>query len=331
MKHGRSPIDGSPTNAYGATGMLFGGGFDHLILRRVQAHGVTREAGAGLKGSQGCVGISVSAVLDTTRSPRHVLVEDFDISNVDSDDPVGSPARGEMDGLLVFQSAEATGSRPVIQRGTIREAAGRAIKVFAPGGGGVTRDLTIHRSAHGNTGGSNDVAHQHGDGLIENITITYSGNAHSQPTVPIGMSSGTKRARGFPFSRGIVRNVRINDTTGVTKRAIFINFYNQTDSTPRSYVMENVVDSGSAQYLFLPGALGAFGPADITLAEVSVNLTTGLFASDDRAQQLRVEARGVANRNRRAVPFKAFLDGRAAPPGHGGRLVAAGSITGIAD
>jgi hypothetical protein len=235
-----------------------------------------------------------------------------------------------MDGVLVFQSPEANGSRPVIQRGTIREAAGRAIKVYAPGGGGATRDLLIYRSVHGKHDGSNDIAHQHGDGLIENIVFHYSGDAHSQPTVPIGMSSGTARPREFPFAEGVIRNVTINDTTGQPKRAIISVFYMVlTDTSPRRYVFRNIRDSGTAQHLFLPGVLGSYGNAEIDIDEVSANLTTGLMATEDYSRHLRVVAHRLVNRNPRPVPFKVFYNGRAAPPNHGGMLIADTTDTGI--
>lgn len=180
MVQGRSSIDGSATNSYGATGMAFSGGFDRLTLRNVRVERATRARGAGRPGSQGCVGIGVSGSLDDTRSAKHVLIEDFTVDTVDSDDPPGTPERGDMDGVLIFQGPERSGTRPIIQRGLIRNAAGRAIKVFAPGGGGVTRDLRIERSIPGSPqNGSVDIAHQHGDGLIENIEIIYSGRAHA--------------------------------------------------------------------------------------------------------------------------------------------------------
>lgn len=329
MKRGISRVDGSQTNGYGATGMLFAGGFDHLTLRNVRAFDVSRQAGAGRTGSQGCVGIGVTANLAGTQSAKHVLIEDFEVAHIDSDDPPASPARGDMDGVLVFQSAEADGTRPIIQRGTTREAAGRAIKVFAPGGGGVTREIRVHRSVVGNTGGSNDIAHQHGDGTIENITFHYSGAAHAQPTIPIGMSSGSQRARGFAFGQGVVRNITINDTTGRPKRAIVTMFYNLQDAGPRAYRLSDIQDSGSAEHLFLPGGLGSFGDASIEIERVSVNLTTGLMATEDYDRRLRVRARGLVNRNPRPVPFKVFYDGRAAPANHGGMLDADATVRGV--
>jgi hypothetical protein len=330
MRPGVSRIDGSRSNAYGATGMLFMGGFDHLHLRDVKAMDVTRDAGAGLLGSQGCVGIGVVAIMSGTQSARHVTIEDFEVARVDSDDRPGTVDRNDMDGVLVFQSPEADGSRPIIQRGTIREAAGRAVKVYAPGGGGATRDLVIYRSVHGKVNGSNDVAHQHGDGLIENIIFHYAGNAHSQPTVPIGMSSGTARDSGFPFAEGVIRNVTINDTTGQPKRAIISIFYMVlTDASPRRYAFQNIRDSGTAQHLFVPGFLGSYGDAEIDIDEVSVNLTTGLMATEDYSRHLRVIAHRLINRNARPVPFKVFYDGRAAPPNHGGTLIVDDTDTGI--
>jgi len=327
MKRGTSRVDGSPMNAYGATGMAFSGGFDRLHLRRVRSLDIAREAAAGLPGHQGCVGIAVSG--GGIVNPKHVTIEDFEVVNINSDDRPDSRQRGDMDGVLVFQAPEAEGSRPVIQRGTIREAAGRAIKVYAPGGGGVTRDIEVYRSVHGNTGGSNDIAHQHGDGTIENVAFHYSGDAHSQPTIPIGMSSGHLRERGFPFRRGVVRGITIHDTTGRAKRAIATMFFNLRDASPRAYLIADVQDHGSAEHLFLPGALGSFGDAAIEIDQVSVNLTIGLMATEDYDRRLTVTARALVNRNPRPVPFKVGYNGQAAPPGHGGTLVADNTVIGV--
>ena len=327
MKRGISAVDGSRTNAYGATAMYFLGGFDHLTLRRVRARHVTREAGAGLSGSRGCVGIGVTN-LAGTRSARHIRIEEFEVAHVDSDDRPGAPERTDMDGVLVFQSAERSGTRPVIQTGTIREAAGRAIKVFAPGGGGTTRDITIYRSVHGSTQGSNDVAHQHGDGTIEDITLHYSGEAHASPTTPVGMSAGHMRDPEFPFRPGVVRNLTIHDVTGRSKAAIVTLFSNLHDSEPRAYRLANIQDSGSAAHLLMPGGLGTFSDAVIEIDRIAVNLTVGLMATEDPNPHLRVFVRHLVNRNRRAVPFNVDYNGRAAPR-LGGSLIADDTVRGV--
>ncbi len=329
MRRGVSRIDGSPTDAFGAAAMNFHGGFDRLHLRNVRAFDVSRDAGAGRPGSQGSIGIGVIGALETTASARHVTIEDFEIARIDSDDRPGSPQRFDIDGLSVFQAAEAGGSRPIIQRGTIREAAGRAIKVFAPGGGGVTRDIIVHRSVHGITDGSNDIAHQHGDGVIENIVFHYSGNAHSQPTYSIGMSAGHVRARGFPFTRGVIRNVTINDTTGRPKGALVALYASQPDPSPRAYLLADITDSGSARQLLMPGRLGDDGPAAIVVERVSVNLTAALILSNARNARLTVTARGLVNRAARAAPFRAMGDGRPAPIGYGGTLDADATVRGV--
>jgi hypothetical protein len=204
------------------------------------------------------------------------------------------------------------------------------VKVFAPGGGGTTRDLEIYRSVPGTTGGSNDLAHQHGDGTIENITFHYSRQAHSNSTIPIGMSSGTARGSGFAFREGIIRNITINDTTGHAKRALVILSYNVAgDPSPRRYLLQNIRDSGTTGYLFLPGALGVHGDANIEVDQVSVNLTTGLMATEDRTQRLRVSAHALTNRNSRPVPFRVLYDGRPAPRVLGGQWVADATVRGV--
>lgn len=327
MRRGRSRIDGSDTASYGATGMLFNGGFDRLRLSGVSAARIWRDAGAGRPGSQGCVGIGVTGALGTSSSAKHVTIEDFRVEQVGSDDPPG-PARGDMDGVLVFQSAEPDGSRPLIRRGVIREAAGRAIKVFAPGGGGTTSQLEIHRSSSGPPGGSADINHQHGDGIIAGIRLFYSGNAHATPTTVIAMSSGHLREPGFPFGEAIVRDVAITDTTGRAKRTLFGLQHNLRDASPRRFSISDVRDSGTSEYLLLPGALGTFAPAAISIERVSVELTRGLLATEDQTA-LSLRARGLANRSARAVPVRTYYDGRPAVPGHRLRFDRDASVSGF--
>lgn len=239
--------------------------------------------------------------------------------------------RGEMDGVLVFQSAERDGTRPIIRRGTIRNAAGRGVKVFAPGGGGLTQSLRIYRSVPGApTIGAIDIAHQHGDGLIEDIEVTYAGAAHANKTTVIGMSSGTRRDPGFPFGPGEVRNLRINDTTGVAKRALLGVQYNVAgDPAPRRYVLSNVIDNGTVNYVVLPGALGTGAPARIELAKLETNVIKGLLASEDRAPQMTVVARQVRLTRGRPVPAKVFYDDRPASAGWRLRIDADTSVTGL--
>jgi hypothetical protein len=329
MRAGRSQIDGAPTNAYGATALLVSGGIDRLHIHDVSVSTVGRDAGAGLPGSKGCIGIGVTGNLSGTQSPRHILIEDFSVSDINSDDRPSSPARSDMDGVLVFQTAEVAGTRPIVRRGVIREAAGRGVKIFAPGGGGVTRDLNIYRSVVGKQDGAIDIAHQHGDGVIENIRIHYSGNAHATPTIPIGISSGYVRGRGFAFGDTVVRNIVIDDTTGQTKRAIFGLQYNERDATARHYRLSDITDNGSADYLLLPGALGTYGDADITLDRISVNLSRGLLATEDANVRLRINANTLTNRNPRSVPVRTYYDGSTAAAGHRIRLTRGAGVRGL--
>lgn len=330
MAAGVSPVDGSATNSYGATGIALSGGFDRLVVRNVEVTNVTRSAGAGRPGSQGSAGISISGTGST--NPRHVLVERFKITKVDSEDAATSVHRGDMDGVLVFQAAERSGTRPIIQDGEITDAAGRAIKVFAPGGGGLTQNLTITRSLPGGRNGSIDIAHQHGDGVVRNIRFRYSRGAHANGTTTIGFSSGTAREAGFPFGPAIVENISIEDTTGVAKRALFGLQYNVPgDPRERSFSALNVTDSGRTQYLFLPGALGTNQRATITFSAVDVNIDTAVLASEDPTQNMALAFENVRlSRNPgRSVPLKVSYDDRPVPAKLAIRAVKRGTVVGV--
>lgn len=327
---GNSPIDGRAANSYGASGMLFMGGFDRLHLGKVSVSDVSREARSGIVGSKGSLGIGVIGDLHSTSSARHVTIEDFTVSRIDSDDPPFSPERFDMDGVLVFQAAEAGGTRPIIQRGIIREAAGRGVKIFAPGGGGVTRDLKIFRSVPSRFNGSVDVNHQHGDGLIANIDITYAGRAHDLPSTPISMSSGTARPKAFPFVAGEVRDIRIHDTTGKPKATLIGLQYNvPDDGSARLYEFSRIVDDGSSHSFFLPGALGTYGPASIAIEDVDVNLTGALFASEDPTQLLFIRMRRAHLNSTRLLPVKVSYDDRPVARKLAVRVNVDGSVSGL--
>ncbi len=304
-----SPIDGARVNLYGACGMLFAGGFDHLSLRHVAVENVTRAPGAGTPFLQGCVGIGVTAKLGGTTSARHVAIEDFTVVRVDSEDAPRSDRRVDMDGVLVFQSEERGGTRPLIQRGVIREAAGRAVKVFAPGGGGTTRQLQIYRSVPSTVSGAVEIDHQHGDGLIADIDISYSGRAHITPTTVIGMGSTGARARGFPYAAGEVRDIRIRDRTGTPKLVLVSVYSSATDPSPRAFALTRISDDGTVRNLLMTGALGNYGPVKVTLDEIDVNLTVSVVVSDDPTQLLSVRARRSIFSRGRPVRIKARHDG----------------------
>lgn len=315
MQPGTSTVDGSRTNSYGATGIALSGGFDRLVVRNIKIENVTRAAGAGLPGSQGCAGIAVTG--DGIRNPRHVLIEHFTIDNVDSDDPVSSPQRGDMDGVLVFQGPETTGSRPVVQHGSITNAAGRAVKMFAPGGGGLTEDLTIFRSRPGGANGSVDIAHQHGDGTVRNIRIRYAGDAHANGTTSIGFSSGTPRDPRFPFGPAVVEDITIEDRTGQAKSTLFGLQYNvPRDPHGRSFAARRVRDTGRTQYLFLPGGLGTHQVATASFTDIDVDLVTAVLASEDPTQSLRVslEDARLVRSGPHKVPFKVSYRRVPVPP-----------------
>lgn len=304
-----SPIDGARANLYGACGMLFAGGFDHLHLRYVAVENVTRAAGAGTPFFQGCVGIGVTAKLGGNTSARHVVIEDFTVTRVDSEDAMRSDRRVDMDGILVFQSEESNGTRPLIQRGVIREAAGRAVKVFAPGGGGITRQLQIYRSVPSSVSGAVEIDHQHGDGLIADIDISYSGRAHVSPTTVIGMGSIGARPSGFPYAVGEVRDIRIRDQTGTPKSVLVSVYSSSSDASPREFALTRISDEGTTRNLLMTGALGTYGLVKVTLDEIDINLTVSVVVSDDPTQLLRVRARRSKFSRGRPVRIKARHDG----------------------
>lgn len=294
-------IGGTYKNARRETGLTFRdavpisvtGGFIDLHMHDVRAINSTRAAGSGTPGSTGNIGIGVYVWC-----PK-ILIEDFYIENVNSDDLPSSANRSDLDGLLLFQDPQETSFTPaVIQRGTIVEAAIRAIKAFAPAGGVHISNITVIRSIVGGFNGSDDIDVQSGDGIVENIKFYYSGDANTKETTPIDIGANGARTVDYAFHPTIVRNVIINDKTGVAKRQIVGTFSNFTDNDTRQILIENVVDTGTAEVVTYIGALGINGGGRATLRvrDMDCNVTVGFTKSEDDLSNLYVEATGLRNR-----------------------------------
>ena len=313
MKRGKNVIDGASNSTYDAICMRFSGGFNTLSLQGVQALSAGRDAGIAAAGTRGCRGIEITGALETTNSPRHVHVSDFVVADIGGDDPPGSIAAAECDGLLIFKAAEIGAPEPIIERGVFRECLGRGLKLYSPAGGGLARDLKVQRSK--TIAGAIDINFQHGDGLVTDVEIEYRGAAHGVsktplPTVPISLATSHMRKKVFPFREAIVRNIRISDTTGVAKQQIIGLSYGHNDTTPRAINLENIYDSGSAVVLFRPAAMGRYQNVSLTIKNVDVALSLAVCETDDPMDNLRVAAENFVNRGKADLPVVALLDGR---------------------
>lgn len=285
-----------------ATGIKFSGGFDHLHLDGVRVINCTRAAGIA---GGGCRGIGING---NTSTMKHCIVENFYIENVTTED-VAVAVGAECDGLLIFRGREIEGSQTIIYNGQFKQCLGRSVKHFHPAGGGIASYLKVFRSI--SIAGAIDLDFQHGDGIIENAEITYTGTAHGTvgtPTVttPISMATSTARVPGFPFGSVIVRNVRIMDDTGLGKRQVVGLSYAQNEASPHRIILEDIYDEGTAKVLFTPAARGRYQTVAMEINRVNVNLTKAVCETDDPLFFLQVKATAFVNRSGANVPVVAY-------------------------
>lgn len=283
------------TTTAGANGIRLNGGFDFMWVRNWRVETVNRTAGTGLAGSYGCAGLIYNVSAGSAKA-RRTVIEDFEVDTVTTEDAAGTAAYSDCDGILWFDSVvdSAPVEPPVIRRGVIRECAGRAIKVFSRNSPQVkVQSIAVYRSVQGVNGGSNDIDIQSGGGLVDDIVYHYSGDAHATPTIPLDFTLGYDLDPG-PL---VIRAVRMNDSTGATKGAV-LGFQYTDPAVPaeRKITVENVVDHGQAECLFIGSGVGSLNRADISLRQVDVYLTQAVCKRSDNGPYLFVTASQVLNR-----------------------------------
>ena len=299
----------------------------------VDVDGVTRIAGAcdpGYNGSQG-----VCVVGGDTHNILDILIERVSVRGMTTEDAVTSKYYVDLDGILVFQALERGARGPVIRGATLRDCPGRAIKVYAPTGGGEVRDITILRGTHGGGkafgGHSIDIDIQHGDGIVSGVRIAYSNDAHYTPTIPIQMAVVNRRTAANPFGPATIEDVVITDSTNVVRQAV-VSLHDNSGAgggTRRAITLRDIADYGKARMLFVSGQAGAEARCDIVIADVNCHVTEAATVTSDPQPNLFVRAANLANRNTVAVPVKHNLGGGMALVTWGDWL-AEGPVTGFA-
>jgi hypothetical protein len=300
-KNARKP---APAGGISVVGLKIDGGFAHLRVHDFDISNVNRAAGSGDPGSQGSIGLGLSVW------PKSVTIRDFRIDTVDCEDAAGSAGRFDMDGINLFNRALEFGvpnpEPDVIERFSIINAGGRAIKRFSPHGGGVTEKGTVIRNIHGTTSGSTDIDHQDGDGTIQDIVYRYSGNANAAPTTPFNFGTSHARAAGHEFKPAVAERITIHDSTGVAKFQICGTSYAAGGTPRRQFRFENITDHGTAQLWSRPSALGSYGEVTVHMEQIDVNLTSCLWQTDDTMANMRVFARSFTNRGA-TIPYARTL------------------------
>ncbi len=296
---------------FGSSGLRFQGGFDHLTLENLVARDISREAGAGNAGSQGCTGIQYNNA-GPGANALHILMRDLEVDTVTTDDAVGSPERVDCDGIYCYQAQEPGASAPILEGFTIRNAVGRGVKMFTLHGGPTVRDGKILLNSPPITPGTNMIDIQVNEGLVENIEMEVSGAAAIGPgkVRPLSIGSNYMRDEDNPFGSVTVRKIKVNDTTGVV-RDVFAAFnYPFPYVRPRNFVLDDIVDTGKTAQLFSIGALGSTEPVHFRLADVVCTVTSALTITDDDMRFLSVSVANLDNTNATPVPVARFLNGQ---------------------
>jgi hypothetical protein len=193
-------------------GIYVFGAYERVVIRNFEIHSVKMAVGAGVPFSYGVTGVTVFRFNNSTRDAESVLIEDFYIDKVYSED-VTYGAR-DQDGVRVTQAYEkeqvSEGTNPVfalVQNGRIKNAHGRAVKMVSEYGIvqniEVVRDTTIYSSF--SPGSSEDFDFQVSGGSLAKIRCYYNNNCpESVATFAIAITDGRRAPTKVDVSDVIV-------------------------------------------------------------------------------------------------------------------------------
>ena len=193
-------------------GIYVFGAYERVVIRNFEIHSVKMATGAGVAFTYGVTGVTVFRFNNSTRDAESVLIEDFYIDKVYSED-VTYGAR-DQDGVRVTQAFEkeqiAEGTNPVfaiVQNGRIKNAHGRAVKMVSEYGIvqniEVVRDTTIYSSF--SPGSSEDFDFQVSGGSLSKIRCYYNNNCpESVSTFAISLTDARRSPTKVDISDVIV-------------------------------------------------------------------------------------------------------------------------------
>jgi hypothetical protein len=322
FRNGRSLVG----SGYEAMGLCFAGGFDDIDIEGFEIRDIAAAVGATIGGSRGTRGLVIAGELGTTKGAATVRVGQHKIVNIQNLETVGGPQRVEMDGALIFQPSEGARSAPIVEKGYYENCLVRAIKIFAPFGGGAIRDIEDVLTLQPGTGGSVRLNQQHGSGTIMGYRGRYTAGAAGQTIIPIGQA-----VTGYALAARTVHisDVDIDDATGTTQPCLIDLRRNATSSvTPYEAVIDNVKSSGLYECLSLVGELGTYVDARVALRAVDCRLSIALLKTDSAQFYLKLTAEGLTNRSGTTVPGTALLSGTMRSTDWGD-LAAIGRVDGI--
>lgn len=317
----RADIDVSGTfrNAHSSTagwgdvsGVKIVGGFNNVYIHDVLAENISRAAGVADPGSNGSTGITLFG--SGLNNYRSAVIERCRIANITTLDLPDSPNYVDMDGILAFQAIEVGARAPVIRDCTIFEAPGRGIKMYAPNPGSLAENIIISRSSKGvgngmvgGPGHSVDIDFQHGDGIIRNVKIAYSGEAHYTKTSPIQVAQVNARTADNRLGPTIVEGITITDTTATGVKGCVVSVLDSVGGETRTVRVTDVVDAGKSETLIRTNKMGGTARADVTLERIECDVSVAATRTSDLTPYLFVKARNIINRNASARPVKVNL------------------------
>lgn len=296
--------------SYDAACAVFNGGFSKVELRGCDFDRSSNAVGTTVAGSSGCRGFTIFGVLGTSRSAAEIIVDDCELIDIYSDEDPDSANYTEMDGGIIFQSDVGTVAAPIVTniRGK-NGGMGRLLKIFAPFGGAIVRDITDELTRPPVTA-SVRVNLQNGDGTIENYRGIYSWTPTATPRAvrPVSLTM-----TAYDLTRKVTKvdGIDITDTTGEIKSCL-VDIQTADTSTSRNWQIDirNVRDSGMADCLYTPRSLGRYADAYVNVENVNCNLTGQCLAkTDDPLIFLKATYRKLHNRNATpAIPVR-YLNG----------------------
>ncbi|KGB54102.1 hypothetical protein FG91_02351 [Sphingopyxis sp. LC81] len=318
-------VSGKFVNAYGTTfgwgdiaALKIVGGFDAVHIHDFMVENVGRAAGTTTPGDNGSQGVQLFG--SGASNYRSAVIERGRISNLTTLDGADTANYADLDGILAFQEIESGARAPVIRNVELLQVPGRGIKMHAPNPGSLAENVTVTRSMKGvgkgmagGPGHSIDIDFQHGDGVIRNITITYSGDAHYTKTVPIQITQVNARAADNRLGPTIIDGVRIADTTnpsdGIKGALISV-----LDNTPaaretRSIRISNIYDEGKSETLIRTNKLGTNVRVDVELNQIECDVSVAATRTSDLTPYLFVKGRNIVNRNGTLRPVKVTIAG----------------------
>jgi len=191
----------------GGDGILIRGGFERVVLNQPYVKGVKMATGAGISGSEGVFGITVTKNFAGTLAAKHVVINDPHIEDIYSEDNTYTQ---DQDGMRLFglppTSTEIPEGSCFVKGGCFINCWGRSIKVQR-------QDAKIvgsyfFRDAGFNTGyGNTEIDFQYGSGQVSNITCSYH---NFNPTIIVNSTAYDAKQSGF-IVNGV--NVELNNTT----------------------------------------------------------------------------------------------------------------------